>query len=237
MITGFFSSLSGVISSLRRHEVTSNNVANVGTPGFKAGRVLSREDRAGGVDSRDVSRIHSQGPLIRTAQPLNLAIMGEGFFQVEMDDGTIGYCRSGLLTLDSRGNLSTAEGHRVVPPATVPSNATQLTISSRGEIRATIGGQVQILGQIELARFMNPSTLTPIGDNILVESPTSGPPFTGTPGSSGMGTLVQGGLEGSNVDLVTEFVTDLLSGIQLKANLNALKTQDEMVGNVLNIKA
>jgi flagellar basal-body rod protein FlgG len=237
MISGFFASLSGVISSFRRHAVTSNNVANVGTYGYKAGRALARENRAGGVDSTAVSRVNSPGPLIQTGQPLDLAIMGEGFFQVELDDGSIGYCRCGLLTIDSRGQLSTADRQRIVPPVTVPPNATRLVITGGGEIRATIDGQNRILGHMEIARFINPSGLTPLGNTVFAESPASGSPLTGPPGTNGMGILVQGSLEGSNVDLATEFVMDILSSIQLKANINALKTQDEMLGSVLDIKA
>lgn len=236
MISGLFASISGIISSYRRHAVTSNNVANIRTPGYKARRVLAREDRGGGVDSTYANRVNSQGPLLHTGQPLDLGIEGQGFFQVELNDGSIGYCRCGVLTLDSRGNLSTARGHRIVPPVTVPPDATQLGITARGEIRVTIGGQSQIGGQIEIARFMNPSRLTPLGDNLLVESPSSGSPVTGPPGSGGMGVLVQGSLEGSNVDLATEYVMDILSSVQLKANLNALKTQDEMLGSIVDVK-
>ena len=236
MISGLFASISGIISSYRRHAVTSNNVANVGTPGYKARRVLARENRAGGVDSTPVGRVNSQGPLLHTGQPLDLAIEGAGFFQVELNDGSIGYCRCGALTTDSRGNLSTTDHHPIVPPITVPPNATQLSITTRGEIRATIDGQSQILGQIEMARFMKPSGLTPVGDNLFIESPSSGPPVTGPPGSGGMGILVQGSLEGSNVDLATEFVMDILSSVQLRANLNTLKTQEEMLGHILDIK-
>jgi len=136
----------------------------------------------------------------------------------------------------SRGNLATADRRRIVPAITVPLHATRLTITSGGEVRATIGGQSQILGQIEMARFMNPTGLTPVGDNLFVESPSSGPPVTGPPGSGGMGILVQGSLEGSNVDLATEYVTDILSSVQLKANCSALEVQYEMLGTILDIK-
>jgi flagellar basal-body rod protein FlgG len=173
---------------------------------------------------------------MQTGYPLDLAIMGEGFLQIDVGGGRTGYSRSGLLTTDQKGRISTAGGHRLVPPVTVPTGATQLRITAGGEIRATIAGQTRTVGQIELARFMNPSGLISIGDNLLAESQTSGPPITGSPGSPGMGLLVQGALEASNVDLATEYVTDILSHLQLKANLGALKTEDEMLGNILDIK-
>ena len=225
MISGLFISLSGVISSFRRHAVTANNVANVATPGYKTSRLLSRDNPTGGVDSTQVARVHSQGPLIQTAQPLDLTIMGEGFFQVELNDGRVGYSRCGVLTVDPEGRLSTVDGHCLLPRVTVPANAAQLIITSGGEIQATIGGERRTLGQIEMARFTNPAGLAPVGHGLFVESPASGPPITDPPGSAGMGTLVQGGLEGSNVDLTTEFVMDILSVAQLKANLSSLKTQ------------
>lgn len=236
MISGLFASISGIISSFQRHAVTSNNVANVRTSGYKARRVLARENRAGGVDSTHVHRINSQGPLIYTEQPLDLAIKGEGFFQVKLDDGSIAYCRCGALTIDSRGNLSTVDRHHIMPPITVPPDATRLVITSEGEVRATIAGQSRILGQIQIARFTNPSGLTSVGDNFFIESTSSGPPVTGPPGSAGMGILAQGSLEGSNVDLATEYVSEILSSVQLKANRNALEIQNEMLGSLLDIK-
>ncbi len=109
-------------------------------------------------------------------------------------------------------------------------------MTNRGEVRATIDGQTRVLGQIEIVRFGNPSGLVSVGDNLLVESAASGPPVIGIPGSGGMGILVQESLEGSNVDLATEFVMEILSSVHFKANLKTLKTQDEMLGNILNIK-
>lgn len=123
-----------------------------------------------------------------------------------------------------------------MPSITLPPHVTQLVITSTGEVRATINGQSQVLRQIEIARFANPSDLTSLGDNLFVESPSSGPPVTGPPGSNGMGLLVQGSLEGSNVGLATEFVMDLLSSVQLKANINALEVQNELLGSLLDIK-
>ena len=180
--------------------------------------------------------VTAPGPLIHTNRSLDLAIEGDGFLQVEMGDGSIAYCRSGVLIIDSSGSLATADGHPIVPPITVPPNATRLSITSAGEVRATIGGQTQILGRIEIARFSNPSGLTSVGNNLFFESPCSGPPLTGPPGSGGMGILVQGSLEGSNMDLAAEYVMDILSSLQLKANCNALETQNEMLGSILDIK-
>ncbi|NIQ37705.1 MAG: flagellar hook-basal body complex protein [Proteobacteria bacterium] len=236
MISGIFASISGIISSFRRHGVTSNNVANIGTPGYKARRVVSRESQAVGVDSTQVLPINAQGTLFHTNRPLDLAINGDGFFQIMRDDGTVAYCRTCALTIDARRNLSTASGHRLVPPVTVPIDASQLLVSPGGEVRATVNGQAEGLGRIELARFMNPSGLVPLGDNLTAERASSGPPITGYPGTGGLGTLVQESLEGSKVDVATEFVMEILSSLEFKANLNALQAEDEMLGSILDIK-
>jgi len=236
MTSGIFASISGIVSSLWRHAVTSHNVANAGTPGYKARRPVVRENRAGGVDGARALRTDSQGPLIHTGRPLDLAIDGEGFFRLERDDGTVAYSRCCSLIIDTKGKLSTPSGFRTVPTITVPLNASRLMISPNGEVRATIDGKTWTLGQIEIATFRNPSGLIAIGDNLLVQSPASGPPASGPPGSPGTGILVQESLEGSNVDLATEFVMDLLASVHFKANINCLKTQSEMLGTILNIK-
>jgi flagellar hook-basal body protein len=123
-----------------------------------------------------------------------------------------------------------------VPPVTVPLDASRLLVSPDGEVRATVNGQAEVLGRIELARFTNLSGLVSLGDNLLAQSASSGTPITGSPGTGGLGALVQESLEGSNVDLATEFVMEILSSLEFKANLNALKVQDEMLGSILDIK-
>jgi len=188
------------------------------------------------VDSTQVCRDDSQGPLLWTENPLDLAVQGEGFLQVELDDGTVAYRRGGTLILDRGGSLSTAEGQPIVPSFRIPSGTTRLTITALGEIRAAAGGENRLLGRIEMARFRNPSGLIQVGSGLFLETPSSGPPLIASPGSGGMGILVQGAVEGSNVDLATEYVMDILSSVEHKANLDSLRTQDQMLGTLLDIK-
>jgi flagellar basal-body rod protein FlgG len=217
-------------------EVISNNIANLSTTGFKASRaefqdLLYQNMRSVGSQSSDTGtvlpsglqvglgvqpaatyRINSQGNLTVTNNPLDIAINGLGYFQVQMPDGTTGYTRDGGLQLNSTGQIVTAQGYLVIPNITVPSTATAVTVNASGQVLASVSGQTaeQTLGQIQLANFIDPAGLDAIGNNLLRETTASGSPITGNPQTTSFGALVQGSLETSNVDIVSQ-ITDLIT--------------------------
>lgn len=243
-------------------EVISNNIANLSTTGFKRSRaefqdLLYENMRRVGSSSSDAGtilpsglqvglgvkpvatyRIHSQGNLTITGNEYDVAINGRGFLQVQMPDGTTSYTRAGSLQTDDTGQIVTADGFPIIPSITVPSDALSVTINAAGVVSATIDGQTddQTLGQLQLASFVNPTGLEAIGDNLLLETAASGSPTTGTPQSSGFGTLVQEALEGSNVNVVTE-VTNLITAQRAyEMNSRVIKTADDMLTTVSQLK-
>jgi len=236
-------------------EVISNNIANSSTTGFKASRVefqdlLYQNMRTVGSASSDSNtivpsglqvglgvmpaatyRINTQGNLTNTGNTLDVAINGRGYFQVQMPDGTTSYTRSGALQLNASGQIVTADGYTILPSITVPTTATALTVNASGQILATIAGQTaqQTLGQLQLANFINPVGLEALGNNLLRQTDASGSPTTANPGTSGFGTMVQGSLETSNVDIVTE-VTNLITAQRAyEMNSKVINTADQML--------
>ena len=243
-------------------EVISNNIANSSTTGFKRQRaefadLLYQDQRrvgtqtsntgtivpAGiqigvGVKPVSVYRINEQGNLLQTTNPLDVAIKGRGYLQVTMPDGTTSYTRDGSLKLDDTGQIVNADGFPIVPGITVPTTATDLSISATGVVEATIPGQVatQNLGTIQLANFINPAGLDAIGDNLLVETQASGAPTTGNPGDVGFGQLQQNFLESSNVNMVSE-MTDLITAQRnYEMNSKVVQTSDDMMSTVVSMK-
>jgi len=219
-----------------RINVISNNLANINTPGFKASRIdfedlIYQSLKAAGATSAGgnqiptgmdiglgvrpaaVQKLFLQGDYHQTQNPLDLAIEGKGFFKVTMPDGTVAYTRSGAFKLDSEGRLVTSDGYPVDPEIVIPPEATSITISSDGTVSVTIPGQVsaQEVGRLELADFVNPAGLKAIGKNLFLPTAASGDPTTGNPGEDGLGTIAQGFLEMSNVDLVTELVEMIMA--------------------------
>ncbi|MGB9154579.1 MAG: flagellar basal-body rod protein FlgG [Alphaproteobacteria bacterium] len=244
-------------------EVISNNIANSSTTGFKASRVefqdlLYQNMRTVGSASSDTGtllpsglqvglgvmpaatyRINTQGNLSVTNNPLDLAINGLGFFQVQMPDGTTSYTRSGSLQLNATGQIVTADGYPVLPSITIPTTATAVTVNSSGQVLATIAGQVaqQTLGQFQLANFINPTGLESIGNNLMRQTDSSGSPIATNPGTSSAGTIVQGSLETSNVDIVTE-VTNLIAAQRgYEMNSKVITTADQMMSTTNQMKA
>ncbi|HUY68134.1 MAG TPA: flagellar basal-body rod protein FlgG [Alphaproteobacteria bacterium] len=246
---------SGMEAQQLNVEVISNNIANLSTTGFKSSRaefqdLLYQNLRSVGSQSSDTGtvlpsglqvglgvkpaatyRINSQGNLTVTNNPLDLAINGGGYFQVQLPDGTVAYSRDGSFQLNSTGQLVTAEGYLVLPSITVPSTATAVDVNASGQVMASISGQTnqQVLGQLQLASFIDPAGLNAIGDNLLQETQASGTPVTGNPGTNQFGSVVQGSLETSNVDIVSE-ITDLISAQRAyEMNSRVINTADQML--------
>lgn len=243
-------------------EVISNNIANLSTTGFKRSRaefqdLIYQNIRSVGSASSDTGnvvpsglavglgvrpaatyRINEQGTLTVTSNQLDMAINGNGFFQVTLPDGTLAYTRDGSFQLNQSGQLVTADGYLVVPNITVPSTATALTVNSSGQVLATIAGQTaqSTLGQIQLANFINPTGLAAIGGNYLQETTASGSALTGSPGSTSFGTIVQGSLETSNVDTVTEITNLITAQRAYEMNSKVINTADQMMNTANQMK-
>src|SRR3984885_6410118 len=236
-------------------EVISNNIANLSTTGFKSSRaefqdLLYQNMRSVGSQSSDTGtilpsglqvglgvmpaatyRINSQGNLQVTNNPLDLAINGLGYLQVQLPDGTTAYTRAGSLQLNQTGQLVTADGYQIIPSITVPSTATSITVNASGQVLATISGQTnqQTLGQLQLASFIDPAGLDAIGQNLLKETQASGTPITGNPQTNQFGSLIQGSIESSNVDIVSQ-ITDLITAQRAyEMNSKVINTADQML--------
>lgn len=252
----------GMLAQELSVQVISNNIANSSTTGFKRERaefadLLYQDQRrvgtqtsntgtivpAGiqigvGVKPVSVYRISEQGSPIKTDNPLDVMIKGRGYLQVTMPDGTTAYTRDGSLKLDNTGQIVTADGFPIVPGLTVPDTATDVSINAAGQVEATIPGQTrpQLLGQLQLANFVNPAGLDAIGDNLLTETQASGAPITGNPGDVGFGTLQQNFLEGSNVNMVSE-MTDLITAQRnYEMNSKVVQASDDMMSTVVSMK-
>ena len=236
-------------------EVISNNIANMNTVGFKKQRAEFQDllyhtiERAGaqsseqgtivpagvqiggGVKAGSVYRITEQGSVTNTGNQYDLAIEGRGFFQVLMPSGETAYTRAGNFSLNADGQLVTEDGYQIQPAITVPNDATSIAVSKSGQVQAIRAGQTdaEIVGQIELATFVNEAGLDAIGDNLLMETAASGPANTGTPGGEGFGTLLQGYTEASNVDAVTEITALIVAQRAYEMNSKVISAADEML--------
>ncbi len=236
MLDSIFSSLSGLNTASRKLQVSSNNLANVQTPGFKASRANIVDNQSGGARVAAVQRLNTSGSFIPTNNPLDVAIQGNGFLQVTLGTGGTGFTRAGSLKIDSNGRLVNSNGNPILPQINIPGNADSISISSTGTVSASVNGQVQTLGQIQIATFQNPSGLSSLGNNVFGQSAASGAPIVSNPGAGGAGTIQSGFLETSNVDITEEMVQQIISGNSFKANANAIRAADEMVGTLLDIK-
>ncbi len=249
----------GLDAQQTRMQVVSNNLANANTTGFKKDRA-SFEDllyqnmrQVGGQTSQQTrspsgmhvgtgvrvvstEKIHQQGTLNQTSNSLDVAIEGKGFFQVQMPDGSIAYTRDGSFQLDDQGQIVTNTGNVVDPGMTVPQGTLSISIGSDGVVSAVLAGSaapVQV-GSFQLADFVNPSGLQARGENLYMESASSGSPQTGTPGLSGLGRIQQGALEGSNVNVVEELVNMIETQRAYEMNSKAIATSDQMMQYVNN---
>jgi flagellar basal-body rod protein FlgG len=213
---------------------------NLITPGAAQSQTTVSAGLQVGLGTRSAATevIMTQGELNQTNNPLDLAIEGNGFFEVQRPDGTIAYTRAGQFYLNNQGTIVTTEGDPLLPTITVPANATAITVTQYGVVNATLPGQTNPtqLGQIQLATFANPGGLQLIGGNLLQDTLSSGNPVLGNPGGTeGLGTLQQGYLENSNVDVVTEFVQMVLAQRAYESNSKVIKAADDMYSQVNNM--
>jgi flagellar basal-body rod protein FlgG len=221
------------------HDLLYQNLRRIGSTASDAGTIVPSGVQLGlGVKLAAVYRIHEQGNLANTDNSFDLAIQGNGFFQVQLPNGDTAYSRDGSFQLSPDGEIVTHDGNPLLPGITVPANAIDVTINSSGEVLAKIQGQVapQNVGQIELATFPNDAGLEAVGDNLYLETPASGAATAGTPGDAGYGTLLQGFLETSNVNAVSE-VSELISAQRAyEMNSKVIQTSDEMMGTLNQIR-
>ncbi|MEE9494044.1 MAG: flagellar basal-body rod protein FlgG [Gammaproteobacteria bacterium] len=249
----------GLEAQQTRMSVISNNLANVNTTGFKRDRA-SFEDllyqnvrQTGALSSQDTrlptglqlgtgvrtvatEKLHTVGNIVNTENSLDVAIQGRGFFQVLKPDGNIGYSRDGSFKMDDTGQMVTSNGYLMQPAITIPDNATSLTIGSDGVISALVPGNnaPTQLGSIQLADFVNPAGLQPIGENLFLETASSGAASTGAPGLNGRGSVIQGALETSNVNVVEELVNMIETQRAYEMNSKAISTTDQMLQYISN---
>ena len=238
----------------------SHNLANVATNGYKRSHavfedLIYQNMRQAGANSTDqttlptglqvglgvrpvaTARIYTQGNLQQTSNNLDLAIKGDGFFQVQMPDGTTNYTRDGSFQLSATGQMVTSNGYTVLPGITIPQNAQSLTIGNDGTVSVTLPGQAaaQTVGQIQMANFVNPAGLDPRGQNLFAETAASGTPNTGAPSANGMGAVQQGFVETSNVNVVEELVQMIQTQRAYELNSKAVQTSDQMLQKLAQI--
>ncbi len=261
MIRALYSAASGMTAQQLNVDNIAHNLANANTVGYKVRRAQFQDllyqnlvtpgASAGqqtvvptglqlGLGTRAASNeiIFSQGNFIQTSNPLDLVIQGRGFFQVRLPSGEIAYTRAGSFHLDRDGNLVTLDGDPIEPQITIPPDAQSITVAADGTVSYTQPGQTaaQLAGQIQLANFQNPAGLNSIGRNLYLPTDASGDPTIGTPGGQeGLGTLLQGYLEQSNVSVVEEFINLIVSQRAYEANAKIVKAADEMYQQINNL--
>lgn len=259
MIRALWTASTGMGAQQANLDVISNNLANVNTTGFKKSRsdfadLMYQNIRQAGASTgadnqlpsgiqmghgvRQVAtqKIYTQGSFQSTGNDFDIAIQGDGFFQVTLPDGTLAYTRNGAFQKDSAGRVVTSEGYPMEPAITVPDNATEITISSEGIVTAKIPAGTQELGQITLARFVNEAGLESIGGNLLKETVASGAPIVNNPGEEGAGTLVNQYVEMSNVQVVEEMVNMIVAQRAYEVNSKAIQTADDMLEKAASLK-
>jgi flagellar basal-body rod protein FlgG len=249
----------GLDAQQTRMTVTSNNLANVNTTGYKKSRAVFEDllyqnvRQVGASTSQDTQaptglslgtgvrvvateKTYTQGNLANTGNSLDVAISGRGFFQILLPDGTMGYTRDGSFQVNAQGELVTSSGYPVQPGITLPDGTQSVTIGKDGVITVQLAGQASPtqVGSLQLVDFINPAGLQPRGENLLSESAASGPAQTGTPGLNGLGMLEQGSLEGSNVNVVEELVNMIETQRAYEMNSKAISTTDQMLAYITN---
>lgn len=258
MVRALSIAATGMEAQQKNVEVISHNLANINTTAFKRNRVefqdllYQTETRMGASSSEDdtiiptgiqiglgvntgaVYRVHTQGELVQTGNSLDMALAGQGYFQIELPDGTFAYTRAASFQMNNEREIVTAEGYTVSPGITVPENVIDITINDSGQVLATVDGQVQPqnVGQFEIASFANEPGLASIGDNLLTETEASGAPVLGVADAEGNGSVLQGFLETSNVDPVKEITTLITAQRGYEMNSKIIQTVDEMMQTV-----
>jgi flagellar basal-body rod protein FlgG len=261
MLRSLFIAATGMEAQKLNIDVIANNLANVNTVGFKKSRadfqeLLYQDLKTPGAASAEgaqipsgiqvglgvrpvaVQKLFMQGDFVNTGNNLDLSIEGDGFFQILTPDGTIAYSRAGAFKLDSEGRIVNSDGYPLEPAITVPADTLNITVSSDGKISVLQTGNTAPteIGQIELARFINPAGLKASGRNLFTATASSGEAVTGNPASEGLGTITQGFVEMSNVNIVEEMVNMILSQRAYEINSKAIQTSDEMLQVANNLR-
>ncbi|WP_140634912.1 flagellar basal-body rod protein FlgG [Methylibium rhizosphaerae] len=254
MMRSLWISKTGMEAQQTQLDHISHNLANSATNGYKRSHavfedLMYQNLRQAGANSSEqtqlptglqvglgtraaaTTRQFSQGNLQQSTNPLDLAVKGNGFFQIQLPDGTTGYTRDGAFQVDAQGQLVTNNGYVVQPGITIPANAQSITIADDGTVSVALPGQAtpQAVGQLQLASFVNPAGLDPKGQNLYAETAASGTPNTGAPGSNGLGQLAQGFVETSNVNVVEELVAMIQTQRAYELNSKAIQTSDQML--------
>ncbi len=259
MLRAFSTAATGMAAQQTMLDVTANNLANINTTGFKRSQVdfqdllyvTMREagtevysgvksptgvEIGAGVRVASTVKVFTGGELVNTAKPLDIAIKGDGFLQVTMQDGTTKYTRDGALQKSANGELTTTTGYLIEPAITIPTDAIHVDIGADGGVNVTdASGAQTVAGTIQLARFPNPSGLSSEGDNLLAETEASGTPTTGTPGESGFGAILSGFLEKSNVQMITELVNLITAQRAYEVNSRTIKAGDDMLRMAIEV--
>lgn len=254
MDTALWAAKTGLDAQQTRMATISNNLANANTTGFKRGRVVFQDlmyqnlRQVGGQSTQQTSypsginlgtgvqvvateKLFTQGSIVQTGNSLDMAVQGRGFFQVLLPDGTLGYTRDGSFSVNDQGQMVTASGLTVQPGISIPNNAQSITVGTDGTVSVQLPGQAAPtqVGSLQLADFINPAGLQPRGENLYLESAASGPAQLGTPGLNGLGSLSQGNLESSNVNVVEELVNMIATQRSYEINSKAVQTSDQML--------
>ncbi len=254
MIKALSTAATGMLAQQNNLDVIANNVANVNTTAFKASRcefqdLLSQAKRTPGammnqgtfqpvgleiglgVKTVATTRLFTQGTATSTSRELDVEIEGDGFFQIMQQDGTLAYTRDGCFQVDSLGQMVTNDGLIVQPAVSIPTNATEVTITQDGNISVTLPGQTtqSIVGAFQLVKFQNPAGLVSIGHNLYLETQASGTPIQDTPGQNGLGTIQQGMLEGSNVQIVDELINLIKAERGFESNSKIINTSNSIL--------
>ncbi|WP_455556908.1 flagellar basal-body rod protein FlgG [Comamonas sp.] len=257
MMNSLWIAKTGMTSQQNKMDVTSHNLANVSTTGYKRQNAIfedlmyqnmrqvgAQADEQNmlptgmhlglGVRTVATTRNFTQGTPTETSKELDVAINGNGFFQIQMPDGTTAYTRDGTFTRDANGQMVTSSGYPLLDGITIPADATKVSISKSGLVSATIAGNPapQQIGQLNTASFINPAGLEPIGENLYRESAASGAPQAGQPGTNNLGTVMQGFLESSNVNVVEELVSMIQTQRAYEMNSKAISTSDQMLAKL-----
>ncbi len=261
MMRSLWTAASGMIAQQANVDVIANNLANANTTGYKKSRtdfqdlMYQNMRQAGSTTGPDTQlptgiqighgvrqvatqKIYTEGSFQSTGNSLDMAIEGDGFFRINMPDGTFAYTRDGSFKQDSQGRIVTSEGYPLEPAITIPEGATDVSISADGFVTAKIPGSTtpQDLGQIQLTRFVNSAGLDSIGRNLLKETAASGGPLEMNPGTDGAGTIQQKYLEMSNVQIVEEMVNMIVAQRAYEINSKAITTSDNMLEQAANLK-
>ncbi|NVN84693.1 MAG: flagellar basal-body rod protein FlgG [Rhodopseudomonas sp.] len=256
-----YTAATGMAAQELNVQVISNNIANMRTTGYKKQRAAFQDliydhvrrvgaqasdqgtivpvgvDIGGGVKTVGTPRLMTQGTLSNTGNDLDIAIRGEGFFKIQMPDGTFTYTRDGSFTTDATGRIVTSAGNPVQPTITIPQAASGLTINAQGQVTVTVPGSTTptLLGQIGLTRFINKTGLQPIGDNLFTETPASGAPQDGVANADGFGDMQQQNLEQANVEVVSE-ISDLIAAQRAyEMNAKVVSAADQMLQSTSNM--